>query len=46
MRTQSAGIRDLDKKLAQMVPQERLDRMLEGAVSNCCSKQVDFADAN
>lgn len=40
MRTQSAGIRDLDRKIGHLVPQDRAERMIEGALAVCCTKQV------
>ena len=40
VRTQSAGLRDVDRKLGLMASQDRLDRQLEDTTHNFVSKQV------
>jgi hypothetical protein len=40
IRTQSAGIRDLDRKVASAVTTDQLEKQVSDLLSLCCSKQV------
>jgi hypothetical protein len=40
VRTQSAGIRDLDRKLGQCILTEKCEKLIHEGVTNCLSKKV------
>lgn len=39
IRTQAAGIRDLDRRCSEMIPFDAAERMIKDHVNTCCTKQ-------